>query len=78
MALQAVNSLSYVLLHGVPQEELGLGRLMFDLHTGRAWFGKRWAWIWIDILAFALALLAISGLILRGRASVRGYKKQVE
>jgi hypothetical protein len=76
VALQAINSLPYELPHGVPQEEMNLGRLVLDLHTGRAWFGKQWAWLWIDILAGTLAFLAVSGIILRGRASVRSYKSK--
>jgi hypothetical protein len=63
--LKALNSLPYVSPNGVPQEEMNLGRLVLDLHTGRAWFGKQWAWVWIDILASILALLAVSGFILK-------------
>jgi len=64
--LNAINSLPYVLPKGAPQEEMNLGRLILDLHTGRAWFGKQWAWVWIDILAAILTFIALSGLWLKG------------
>jgi len=62
-----LNALPLILPQGVPQEEMNLGRLVLDLHTGRAWFGKQWAWLWIDCFAVILAFLALSGLIMKSR-----------
>lgn len=74
VGLQAINNLPYVLSEGVPQEEMNLGRLVLDLHTGRAWVGKQWAWLWIDILASALVFIALSGLILKSKIFARPSK----
>jgi hypothetical protein len=49
-----------------PAEPLTLARLAMDLHSGRAWFGREREWIWIDVLAAALALLASTGLWMWG------------
>ena len=64
--VKELNSLPYVVPNSAVQEEMNLGRLVLDLHTGRAWFGKQWAWLWIDIIAAILALLVMSGLWLKG------------
>lgn len=66
-ARQDINALPFVLPNGVPQEEMNLGRLILDLHTGRVLMGKQWAWLWIDLLASILAFLAVSGLIMKSR-----------
>lgn len=50
---------------------LTLGRLMFDLHTGRAFFGKTGEWIWIDLLGAALTLLGLTGVYLWWRSQRR-------
>jgi hypothetical protein len=39
-----------------------LSRLIRDLHTGEALLGKKWEWVWIDVLGVALATLALTGL----------------
>ncbi|MBG0843722.1 PepSY domain-containing protein [Pseudomonas chengduensis] len=37
------------------------GKLVMDLHTGKAFFGKSGEWIWIDVLGITLALLGLTG-----------------
>lgn len=37
------------------------GKLVMDLHTGKAFFGKSGEWLWIDVLGFTLALLGLTG-----------------
>jgi len=38
-----------------------IGKLVMDLHTGKALFGKSGEWLWIDVLGFTLALLGLTG-----------------
>ncbi len=61
--LQAINAISGVL--DMPREDTSLGRLVLDLHTGRAFLGKQWGWIWIDLAASLLILITLSGLIMQ-------------
>lgn len=63
----ALNHLPVQLPSGLQQEELNLGRFALDLHTGRAFLGKDWAWLWIDLSGVGLALLAFSGVFLWSR-----------
>lgn len=37
------------------------GKLVMDLHTGKAFFGKSGEWLWIDVLGITLALLGLTG-----------------
>ena len=57
-------------------EPLTLGRLIMDLHTGRALFGKDREWIWIDVVALALSLLALTGIYMWLHARRRRAKAQ--
>lgn len=66
--LKSLNNLPYVLPHGAPQEEMNLGRLVLDLHTGRAFWGKQWGWAWIDLAALLLAFITLSGVMMKVRA----------
>lgn len=43
-------------------EPITLGRLVMDIHTGKALLGKDAEWIWIDLVALALGLLGFTGL----------------
>ncbi|PKM24849.1 MAG: hypothetical protein CVV09_12095 [Gammaproteobacteria bacterium HGW-Gammaproteobacteria-13] len=38
-----------------------IGKLVMDMHTGKAFFGKSGEWVWIDVLGFILALLGLTG-----------------
>lgn len=38
--------------------------LVMDVHTGKAFMGKRWEWLWIDSLGLLLVFLALSGVYL--------------
>jgi len=58
-------------------EPMTLARLMIDLHTGKAFFGKAGEWIWIDLVGFAMCLLALTGVYMwwrgeRRKAALRG------
>lgn len=44
------------------KERVTLGKLMLDLHTGKAFFGKEWEWIWIDLLSAVWVFLGFTGL----------------
>ncbi len=63
-------------LAGIPigaaqQERITLGKLMIDLHTGKAFFGKQHEWIWTDLLGATWVFLAFTGLWLWWRGQVR-------
>jgi hypothetical protein len=51
------------------REPMTLGKLIMDLHTGKALLGKHYEWLWIDLVGLACALLALTGMVLwrRGR-----------
>lgn len=59
------NALLSAALAGVAGEQadkpLSLGKLIMDLHTGQAFFGKDGEWIWIDLIGLAMCLLALTG-----------------
>ncbi|MCE3235871.1 MAG: putative rane protein [Vampirovibrio sp.] len=63
----ALNRLPVNLPSNLQQEELTMGRLALDLHTGRAFLGREWAWLWIDLAGLSLVLLAFSGVFLWSR-----------
>ncbi|MBI3140596.1 MAG: hypothetical protein HYZ19_01880 [Rhodocyclales bacterium] len=54
-----------------PGERITLGRLMFDLHTGRALLGREGEWIWIDLLGGVWVFLGFTGLYLWWRAQTK-------
>lgn len=58
-------------LPGAPREPLSLGKLIMDLHTGKAFFGKDGEWIWIDLVGLAMSLLGLTGLWMWWRAEKR-------
>jgi len=65
-------------LAGLPSaaEPITLARLIMDIHTGKALFGKDGEWIWIDLVGLALSSLALTGLYMwwrtrRRKAAVR-------
>ncbi len=54
-----------------PGETITLGKLIMDLHTGKAFFGKDGEWIWIDLVGLAMSLLALTGVYMWWRAERR-------
>ncbi len=44
------------------KQPLQLGKFMHDLHTGKALMGKHYEWIWADLLALVLVILALTGI----------------
>jgi len=52
-------------------EPITLARLIMDLHTGKALFGKEREWIWINLVGLALSLLALTGLYMWWRTQLR-------
>jgi hypothetical protein len=55
----------------VTEKPLTLGKLIMDLHTGQAFFGKKGEWIWIDLVGLAMCLLAMTGVYMWWRAEKR-------
>lgn len=53
------------------QENISLGKLVMDLHTGKAFFGKDGEWIWIDLIGIAMSLLGLTGLWMWWRGEKR-------
>lgn len=53
------------------EKPLPLGKLIMDLHTGQAFFGKKGEWIWIDLIGIAMCLLAMTGVYMWWRAEKR-------
>lgn len=47
-----------------PMEELTLGKLVMDLHTGKAFLGKNAMWLWIDVIGVVMAFLSVTGIYL--------------
>lgn len=47
---------------GEVRERITLGKLMTDLHTGKALFGKQMEWIWIYLLGVVWVFLGFTGL----------------
>lgn len=58
------------------QKPVTLGNLVMDLHTGKAFFGKEWEWIWIDLIGFVMAFLGVSGVVMWWRGEKR--KRELE
>lgn len=53
-----------------------LGNLVLDLHTGKAFFGKEWEWIWIDLIGVIMAFLGVTGVVMWWRGEKR--KRELE
>lgn len=56
---------------GYGSEALTLSKLVMDLHTGKAFFGKDAEWVWIDVVGAAMALLAVTGVLMWVRVQRR-------
>ena len=39
-----------------------LSKIIMDIHTGKLFFGKKYEWIWIDLLGLACVALGITGI----------------
>jgi hypothetical protein len=48
-----------------------MNKLVMDLHTGKAFLGKTYEWIWIDLVGAAMTLLTVSGLLMWWRGQRR-------
>ncbi|MDZ7855833.1 PepSY domain-containing protein [Sphaerotilus sp.] len=48
-----------------------LSKLVLDLHTGKAFLGKQYEWLWIDVIGATMALLTITGLLMWWRGQRR-------
>lgn len=46
------------------EQKIDFNKLLVDLHTGRALFGKQFSWLWIDIIGFVFVFLTVSGVYL--------------
>ena len=55
---------------------LELGKLMKELHTGKALLGEKYEWIWADILAFVLVLLSLTGIYIWWKSQKRKQSLQ--
>lgn len=60
-------------LHG-NGKPLTADKLVMDWHTGKAILGKRYEWIWIDLIGASMALLTITGLLMWWRGQRRKAK----
>lgn len=58
----AIDALT--LLPAAREETLTMNRLIMDLHTGKAFLGKHWEWLWIDILGGIMIFLSLTGVYL--------------
>lgn len=58
-------------------EVVSLGKLVLDLHTGKALFGPEGEWIYVDALSIAVLALAITGFIIRpAYVKLRTYRRR--
>lgn len=67
MSMAAVEQLA----ENVVVEQVTLGKLVMDLHTGKAFFGKDWEWFWIDLVGLAMTLLTLTGVFMWWRGERR-------
>ncbi len=56
-------------------QKITLHKLIMDMHTGKAFFGKEYEWLWIDIVSGTMLFLTFSGLFIWWRA--RRKKRQM-
>ena len=57
----------------VSSHKIPLHKLNMDLHNGKAFFGKKYEWIWIVIVSLSIFLLTFSGIYMWFR---RQFKKK--
>lgn len=58
---QAADGRLWLAAQGDVAKPYTIGKLVMDMHTGKAFFGKSGEWVWIDVLGFTLALLGLTG-----------------
>jgi hypothetical protein len=46
------------------KQEVTISKLVLDIHTGKAIFGKNLEWIWIDAIGFIILFLTVTGIYL--------------
>ena len=70
---QLANALAAI---GSEQKEkaLTLNKLIMDLHTGQAFFGKSGEWLWVDLVGLSLCLLTLTGVKMWWRTKRRKPK----
>jgi hypothetical protein len=56
-------------------QKITLHKLIMDMHTGKAFFGKEYEWLWIDIVSGTMLFLTFSGLFIWWRS--RRKKRQM-
>lgn len=61
LSLQIKDTLKLLPAAANARPELTAAQLVHDLHTGKAFFTEKAAWLWQDFLALVLSFLAISG-----------------
>lgn len=67
----AMTALAAMPVSMAEQKPVTLGNLVMDLHTGKAFFGKEWEWVWIDVIGFVMAFLGVSGVVMWWRGEKR-------
>lgn len=56
------------------KQEVSLKDLILHLHTGRAFFGKSYEWIWINLVGASITILVVTGGYLWLRKKIRKAK----
>jgi hypothetical protein len=61
------------LLASLPMEAepMTLNKLVMDIHTGKAFLGKTYEWLWIDLLGAIMVLLGLTGIYMWQRGQRR-------
>lgn len=57
-------------------EQVTLGKLVKDIHTGKAFTGARYEWVFIDVVGFVLVFLSLTGVFLWWRNQRRQQQLQ--
>lgn len=53
------------------EKPMTMHKLVMDLHTGQAFFGKEGEWLWVDAIGITLCLLALTGIVMWWHAERR-------
>lgn len=71
LSWQSENNITQLLNAMDNKRPLQLGKLMNDLHTGKALMGHHYQWIWSDLLALVLVLLSLTGIYMWWKSQKR-------